>query len=149
MARSDASHLISSPRSCRWHGTSSSLPFFVPAWMIPPMMQTGRPALIKKDGGEMLIAIVLDRPLAEAKALVEAPMRSSKPSLGSCKTNRTTQSATCSGSHLAATCCNLEKRKSTKSFFQEHVAATWQTLAAILANHECPMLTSNTYGGAL
>ena len=35
-------------------------------------MQAGRPALIKKDGGEMLIAIVLDRPLA-AKALVEAP----------------------------------------------------------------------------
>ena len=29
-------------------------------------MQAGRPALIKKDGGEMLIAIVLDRPLAEA-----------------------------------------------------------------------------------
>ena len=43
-------------------------------------MQAGRPALIKKDGGEMLIAIVLDRPLAEAKALVEAPMPSSKPS---------------------------------------------------------------------
>ena len=36
-------------------------------------MQAGRPALIKKDVGEMLIAIVLDRPLAEAKALVEAP----------------------------------------------------------------------------
>ena len=36
-------------------------------------MQAGRPALIKKDGAEMLIAIVLDRPLAEAKALVEAP----------------------------------------------------------------------------
>ena len=36
-------------------------------------MQAGRPALIKKDEGEMLIAIVLDRPLAEAKALVEAP----------------------------------------------------------------------------
>ena len=36
-------------------------------------MQAGRPALIKKDGGEMLIAIMLDRPLAEAKALVEAP----------------------------------------------------------------------------
>ena len=34
--------------------------------------QAGRPALIKKDGGEMLIAIVLDRPLAEAKALVDA-----------------------------------------------------------------------------
>ena len=36
-------------------------------------MQAGRPALIKKDGEEMLIATVLDRPLAEAKALVEAP----------------------------------------------------------------------------
>ena len=36
-------------------------------------MQAGRPALIKKDGEEMLIAIILDRPLAEAKALVEAP----------------------------------------------------------------------------
>jgi len=35
-------------------------------------MQAGRPALIKKDGAEMLIAIVLDRPLVEAKALVEA-----------------------------------------------------------------------------
>ena len=35
-------------------------------------MQAGRPAL-KKDGEEMLIAIALDRPLAEAKALVEAP----------------------------------------------------------------------------
>ena len=36
-------------------------------------MQAGRPALIKKDGGEMLIAIVLDRPLAEAQALVNTP----------------------------------------------------------------------------
>ena len=34
-------------------------------------MQEGKTALIKKDGGEMLIAIVLDR--LEAKALVEAP----------------------------------------------------------------------------
>ena len=32
-------------------------------------MQAGRPALIQKDGGEMLIAMVLDRPLAEAKSL--------------------------------------------------------------------------------
>ena len=31
------------------------------------------PALIKKDGGEMLIAIVLDRSLVEAQALVEPP----------------------------------------------------------------------------
>ena len=30
----------------------------------------GRQKLIKKDGGEMLVSIVLDRPLAEAKALV-------------------------------------------------------------------------------
>jgi len=34
-------------------------------------MQAGRPALIQKDGGEMLIAIVLDRPLADANALVD------------------------------------------------------------------------------
>ena len=34
-------------------------------------MQAGRPALIQKDGGEMLIAIVRDRPLADFKALVD------------------------------------------------------------------------------
>ena len=34
-------------------------------------MQAGEPT--KKDRGEMLIGIVLDRPLAETKALVEAP----------------------------------------------------------------------------
>jgi len=36
-------------------------------------VQAGRPNIIHKDGGEMLIAIVLDRPLAEAKALVDDP----------------------------------------------------------------------------
>ena len=36
-------------------------------------MQAGRPALIQKDGGEMFFAIVLDRPLADAKALVDDP----------------------------------------------------------------------------
>ena len=36
-------------------------------------VQAGRPTIIHKDGGEMLIAIVLDRPLAEAKALVNDP----------------------------------------------------------------------------
>jgi hypothetical protein len=36
-------------------------------------MQAGRSALIKKDGGEMLVAIVLDKPLAAAKALVDDP----------------------------------------------------------------------------
>ena len=35
--------------------------------------QEGRPELIKKDGGEMLVSIVLDRPLDDAKALVEDP----------------------------------------------------------------------------
>ena len=30
--------------------------------------QEGRPELIKKDGGEMLVSIVLDRPLDDAKA---------------------------------------------------------------------------------
>ena len=34
-------------------------------------MQAGKKALIKKDGKEMLIAIVLDKPLAEAQALVQ------------------------------------------------------------------------------
>ena len=34
-------------------------------------MQAGKKALIKKDGGEMLIAIVLDRPLADAQAPVQ------------------------------------------------------------------------------
>ena len=36
-------------------------------------VQAGRPTIIHKDGGEMLIAIVLDRPLAEAKALIDDP----------------------------------------------------------------------------
>ena len=36
-------------------------------------MQAGRPALIQKDGGEMFFAIVLDRPLADAKVLVDDP----------------------------------------------------------------------------
>jgi len=36
-------------------------------------VQAGRPTIIHKDGGEMRIAIVLDRPLAEAKALVNDP----------------------------------------------------------------------------
>ena len=34
-------------------------------------MQEGKTTLIKKDGGEMLIAIVLDKPLSEAQALVD------------------------------------------------------------------------------
>ena len=33
--------------------------------------QEGRQELIKKDGGEMLVSIVLDRPLAETKALMK------------------------------------------------------------------------------
>ena len=48
-------------------------------------------AAAQKDGGEMLIAIVLDRPLAEAKALVEAPDAFIQAILRSYKTNRTTQ----------------------------------------------------------
>ena len=36
-------------------------------------MQEGKTPLIKKDGGEMLIAIVLDKPLSEAQALVDDP----------------------------------------------------------------------------
>ena len=36
-------------------------------------LQQGRAALFQQDGGAMLIAIVLDRPLAEAQALVDQP----------------------------------------------------------------------------
>ena len=36
-------------------------------------VQAGRPTIILKDGGEILTAIVLDRPLAEAKELVDDP----------------------------------------------------------------------------
>ena len=36
-------------------------------------LQEGRPALFHKDGGAMLIAIVLDRPLQEAQDLVDQP----------------------------------------------------------------------------
>ena len=36
-------------------------------------MQEGKTALIKKEGGEMLIAIVLDKPLSEAQALADDP----------------------------------------------------------------------------
>ena len=45
------------------------------AFSILHQAQEGRQELIKKDGGEMLVSIVLDRPLAEAKALVEDPDR--------------------------------------------------------------------------
>ena len=45
------------------------------AFSILHRAQEGRPELIKKDGGEMLVSIVLDRPLDEAKALVEDPDR--------------------------------------------------------------------------
>ena len=38
-------------------------------------LQEGRPALFQKDGGAMLIAIVLDRPLKEAQALVDQPLQ--------------------------------------------------------------------------
>jgi len=36
-------------------------------------VQAGRPTIIHKDGGEMLITIVLDKPLAKAKELVDEP----------------------------------------------------------------------------
>ena len=45
------------------------------AFAILHRMQTGRSALIKKDGGEMLVAIALDRPLADAQALVSDPQK--------------------------------------------------------------------------
>ena len=45
------------------------------AFSILHQAQEGRQELIKKDGGEMQVSIVLDRPLDEAKALVEDPDR--------------------------------------------------------------------------
>ena len=38
-------------------------------------LQEGRPTLFQKDGGAMLIAIVLDRPLQEAQDLVDQPLQ--------------------------------------------------------------------------
>ena len=52
-------------------------------------VQAGRPALIQKDGGEMLIAIVLDKPLAEAKALVDDPAAFTREMTRIHKTNAT------------------------------------------------------------
>ena len=51
-------------------------------------MQAGRPALIQKDGGKMLIAIVLDKPVAEAKALIDDPAAFTREMTGSCAKNR-------------------------------------------------------------
>ena len=50
---------------------NGNAPYENKAVAILEQMQSGGPALIQKDGGEMLIAMVLDRPLAEAKSLVE------------------------------------------------------------------------------
>jgi len=47
-------------------------------------MQAGRQALIQKDGGEMRIAIVFDRPLAEAKVLVDDPAAFTREMTGFC-----------------------------------------------------------------
>ena len=43
------------------------------AFAIIQQMQAGRSTLIKKNGSEMLIAMALDKPLAEAQALVDDP----------------------------------------------------------------------------
>ena len=58
----------------------------MPAATILKQMQTGRPALIKKDGGEMLIAIVLDRSLQKPRlwqilpdAFIQALTRQEEP----------------------------------------------------------------------
>ena len=65
------------PSTTNWHlGTKSPRGMGThlcedKAVAILEQMQAGRPALIQKDGGEMLIVIVLDRPLADAKALVD------------------------------------------------------------------------------
>ena len=45
------------------------------AFAILNKSQTGKTEIIKKDGGEMLVAIALDKPLAAIKALVEDSTR--------------------------------------------------------------------------
>ena len=45
------------------------------AFAVLHQMQTGRSPIIKKDGGEMLVAMVLDRPLADAQSLVHNPIK--------------------------------------------------------------------------
>ena len=56
-------------------------------------IQAGRPTIIQKDGGEMLIAIVLDRPLAEAKALIDNSAAFTREMTRSCVTNKPTRSS--------------------------------------------------------
>lgn len=43
------------------------------AFAVLHQMQAGRSPIIKKDGGEMLVAMILDRPLAEVPSLVCNP----------------------------------------------------------------------------
>jgi hypothetical protein len=45
------------------------------AFAVLHQLQTGRSPLIKKEGGEMLVAMVLDRPLADAQSLVHNPVK--------------------------------------------------------------------------
>ena len=51
------------------------------AFAILHKTQEGKPALIKQDGGKMLVALVLDKPLAAVKALI------SRQSSGTCYCN--------------------------------------------------------------
>ena len=64
------------------------------AFSILHQAQEGRQELIKKDGGEMLVSIVLDRPLDEAKALVEDPTDSSRKLRQYLKANKHTHCLT-------------------------------------------------------
>ena len=56
-------------------------------------VQAGRPTIIHKDGGEILIAIVLDRPLAEAKELVDDPAAFTREMTRILRENKTTHIA--------------------------------------------------------
>ena len=68
-------------------------------------MQEGKTALIKKDGGEILIAIELDKPLSEAQALVDDPdafmlelrrqFKINMPTLLSCRCSTLMYATTC------------------------------------------------------
>ena len=54
----------------------------IPASPLGSLKCDGRPALIQKDAGEMLIAIVLDRPRKDAETLVDNPAAFTQEILG-------------------------------------------------------------------
>jgi hypothetical protein len=107
-------------------------------------MQEGKTALIKKDGAEMLIAIVLDKPLAEAQALVDDPdafmlaitkiiqNKHAHPVIAQCSTLMCVTTCPLQSvprDHQKAKAAALERRTvhSLKRNFNKNLPSTWDT----------------------